>query len=488
MAEATTPAPASVKLEEVRGETIPLQLQVGKSMVVRLPESADRISVGNPGVADITLLRPTELYLLGKSYGTTNIILWRASGRTTVVEVQVGIDTAPLEAHLRELWPKEKGIQVSAAASSIVLSGTVSSTPVAEQVVRLAEAYAAEVSRSISAGAAGGATGETMVGTRTAAVPVIAAGATTTGTGRLTRVVNLLRVLDAQQVMLEVKVAEINRSYLEFLGVDISAAGSRGEILTRFIANPTALGGGALTINNAGNSATIRAQNTETLVKILAEPSILTLSGQEGSFLAGGRLLVPVSLQNATTGQPAIALEEKEFGVSLKFTPTVLENGRIHLKVAPEVSELLDRSLNSVSGTVLPQFSTRRSSSVVQLMDGQSLAIAGLIKSTMTEQAKRIPILGEIPILGALFRSSDFVNERTELVFIVTPRLVKPLPPGEVKLPTDYHIPPNRPEFLLKGRFEGKAPPPQDPAPAPAPAGDAAPPPQRPAPAEGSPR
>ena len=193
----------------------------------------------------------------------------------------------------------------------------------------------------------------------------------------------------------------------------------------------------------------------------------MAISGQEASFLAGGKIFIPVA-QNNNAGLATITLEEKEFGVAVKFTPTVLDGGRINLRVAPEVSELnkdgIGISATGVNTTaLLPAFTTRRASTVVQLFDGQSFAIGGLIKNNVTTNIKALPFLGEVPVLGTLFRSSDFQTDRSELVFIVTPRLVKPLPP-DYRLPTDGYIEPSRSEFFLQGKLEGQ--PPQAAAPA----------------------
>src|SRR5690606_37630960 len=202
---------------------------------------------------------------------------------------------------------------------------------------------------------------------------------------------------------------------------------------------------------------TVDAERRDGLIKVLAEPNIVAISGQEASFLAGGKIFIPVA-RDSTTGGVTITLEEKEFGVGLKFTPVVLDGGRIHLRVAPEVSELSQTGspFTTINGAtaVLPSFTTRRAQTSVQLMDGQSLAIAGLIKNNVTETVRKLPILGELPILGALFRSSEFQTDRTELMFLITPRLVKPLA-GEVALPTDAFTPPNRAEFFLNGQLEG---------------------------------
>ena len=183
----------------------------------------------------------------------------------------------------------------------------------------------------------------------------------------------------------------------------------------------------------------------------MAEPNIIAISGQEGSFLAGGRIFIPVP-QSGSIG--AVTLQEVDFGVGLKFTPTVLEDGLINLKVSPEVSEIAVGG-TVVGTTIFPTIATRRVSTTVQLHDGQSFAIAGLIKNNVTESIARFPVLGEIPILGALFRSSSFQNNKTELLFVVTPRLVKPLP-SNYTLPTDNFNPPSKKDLFLNGELEAK--------------------------------
>jgi pilus assembly protein CpaC len=198
----------------------------------------------------------------------------------------------------------------------------------------------------------------------------------------------------------------------------------------------------------------IEAEKRDGQVRILAEPNVMAISGQEGSFLAGGKILIPVAQAN-TTGVLTVTLQEKEFGVGLKFTPTVIGDGRINLRVAPEVSELSKEGVgitaNGIGGSsILPLITTRRASTTIQLSDGQSFAIGGLIKSTSTANVKAFPVLGEIPILGALFRSTDYQLDRTELVFIVTPRIVKALPPDYV-LPTDRVGDPDRKTLMLQG-------------------------------------
>jgi pilus assembly protein CpaC len=190
---------------------------------------------------------------------------------------------------------------------------------------------------------------------------------------------------------------------------------------------------------------------------VLAEPNVMAISGQEGSFLAGGKFYIPVAQD-----KDKITLEEKEFGVGLRFTPTVLSGGRINLRVAPEVSELSREGIGinatGISGTaILPVVTTRRASTTVQLYDGQSFAIGGLIKNNLITNLKGLPGLGQVPVLGALFRSTDFQQDRTELVFVITARLVKPLTATGYALPTDGVGVPSRPGLMLGGRLEGAA-------------------------------
>lgn len=198
----------------------------------------------------------------------------------------------------------------------------------------------------------------------------------------------------------------------------------------------------------------VDAQKTDGLVKILAEPNIVAISGQEGSFRVGGEIMIPVP-----GGDGEVTLQSKEFGVGLSFIPTVLEEGRINIKVSPSVSELV--GFNTVASSslgaqvVVPTFTTRRVNTTVQLRDGQSLAIGGLLQDNFREQVKRFPFLGEIPILGTLFRSSEYQKNKTELLIVVTPRLIKPLAPDYI-LPTDGFVEPSRSELLFEGKMEGR--------------------------------
>lgn len=489
-----------------------VRLSVGKASILKLQSPVTRILLGNPeesqavqpsaatpqsgapapaqaaarqqsarrpGVADvdILLLSPREIYLLGKTVGATNIVMLDKSGQCTLLDVSVGVDTAALAATFKELLPSESGIKVTSAADSLVLQGTVSDAAAADRAIDIASAYVRRVS--------GGAQ---MQGTRAAVQD---------------QIINLMSVAAPQQVMLEVKVAEISKALLDQFGINFSRAyASSGtmKFLTGIFGGNTLLSGrlagmtsatvglGLANVLSAGTAASgisspdgtvkaengtvtewpmgkgksattvgIEAQKQDGLLKILAEPTIMAISGQSGSFNAGGKIFIPVA-QN-TGGGTSITLEEKPFGVGLNFTPTVLGDGRINLKVALEVSELSAQgvtitSTNTGGTQILPAFTQRLANTTVQLMDGQSFAIGGLIKNNVTTNLTAFPFLGELPIIGALFRSTSFQNDRSELVFVVTPRLVKPLPP-DYALPTDGYVPPTRSDMILDGKLEG---------------------------------
>ncbi len=463
-----------------------MNVTLGKSTLLRLPSAISRISVGNPSVADVTLTSANEVYILGKMIGTTNIILWPRNGSTRVVDITVLMDAAALQSKLLEIMPEETDIHVKAAGDSLVLSGTVSDTVKVDRAVALADTYVRTsvlgMMMSMQGNVGQGASGQGIQGgmqgmqiLRQGLQPNEDSAGAGAGLGSI-KIVNLLRVRDNQQVMLEVKVAEINRTLAEKLGFDFTrAANKAGSAWTQIMAGVA--GGGAFnllmgknlgaTVNpnlnritdftaNEGTAILMDAEKKDNLVKVLAEPNIVAISGQEASFLVGGEIMIPIPSANQ------VRLLPKEFGIGVRFTPTVLEEGRIHLRVSPEVSELV--SITNVASTglgqvlAIPTFTTRRISTTVQLNDGQSLAIGGLLQDDFKEQVKRFPMLGEVPVLGALFRSSDFQMKKTELMVIVTPRLVKPLN-HDYQLPTDSFVAPDRGEFLIQGRMESASEP-----------------------------
>lgn len=441
----------------------PTYLTLGKSRVVRLEFPAARLVVGgapssragrpvqvepsqpaaparggersaggaaSEGVAetDITLLSPTELFLLGRKTGSMNVVVQGTDGRCVVKDIVVTVDPDTLQAKLGELMPEETQVKVRGADTSLVLTGSVSDVVKLDHVLALAGAYA---------------------------------------DGK--KVVNLLRVASPQQVMLEVKIAEVSKSLLDRLGIDFSRVFTTADGKTKLISGFFGGAAGILSRSRSGTPGAtppfgstdigINAEKTDGIVRVLAEPNIMAISGQSASFLSGGKIFIPVA-QDRTNSGTTITLEEKEFGVGLKFTPTVLD-GRINLKVISEVSELSQTGspFTTIGGAtaILPSMTTRRVDTTVQLGDGQSFVVAGLIRNNVTGSLEKFPGLGEAPVLGALFRSTEFQNDQTELMFIVTPRLVRPLV-APVALPTDNHMIPSRGDVLLHGMTEGQAP------------------------------
>jgi pilus assembly protein CpaC len=423
-----------------------LALQLGKSTLMRLPEALLNRSVGNPAIVQTLLVSPDTLYLVGVDIGSTNMIIQGKSGACSVVDVVVGMDPSGLEAALASLMPEEKNIRVSVAADALVLSGTVADAVAADRVVELATAYVRRPAQPLSRSKPEGAEAAPPAG---AIAPAPAAGGS--------RIINMLNVGAPQQVMLEVKIAEVSKSLIDQLAMGSTLRYASGSWAVTLLANfLTGTAGGTLDVRKSnGTGFTAEAQKQDSLVRILAAPTVMAISGQEGSFLAGGKIFIPVAQDNNK-----VTLEEKEYGVGLRFTPTVLAGGRINLKVAPEVSDLsrdgVGISATGVTGTaILPLMTTRRASTTVQLLDGQSFAIGGLIQNNQTTNITALPVLGELPVLGALFRSSEFQHDRTELLFVITPHLVKPLP-AAVVLPTDGEITPGRADLFLGGRMEGR--------------------------------
>jgi pilus assembly protein CpaC len=244
-------------------------------------------------------------------------------------------------------------------------------------------------------------------------------------------VINLLKIRQPQQVMLEVKVVEVSRNLLDQFGVSLNLNRTVGSMSYGLVTQALQDVFGRLGVAGRSGSLSVDGKAQDGALKVLAEPNIVALSGQEGSFLAGGKVFIPVARDTAE-GRATVTLEEKEYGVGLRFTPQVLEGDVVQLRVAPEVSELTRTGSPFLSSggvtTVLPSFTTRRAATTVQLRDGQSLAIAGLIKNINTETLTKFPFLGDLPILGALFRSKEFQQDRSEVLFIITPRLVQALP------------------------------------------------------------
>jgi pilus assembly protein CpaC len=409
----------------------------GKSVIIESPVVMRRVSVAAPNIADALVLTPRQVYLTGKGPGITNLTVWNENDTVgAIFDVEVLPDVARLKAGFHEMFPEEKDIRVTATNDGITLTGTVSSTTKLSQVSALAEPYA----------------------------PVNKEGKP--------KVINLLEVGGVHQVMLEVRVSEMDKTLIRNLGINlgfVSASGNQFGLslldgLTKypstgsFPANPLSVSTNINMITSfraAGASWTgfIDALKDEELLKVLAEPTLITLSGKPANFLAGGEFPVPVPQPSAAG--TIVTIQYKPFGIGLNFTPTVLSNNRISMLVAPEVSELDFTTAVSFAGFVIPSITTRRVSTTVELADGQSFAIAGLLKDEVRQSVRKFPLLGDIPILGALFRSTAFQKDETELVIIVTPHLVKPVDMTKQTLPTDQLIDPDDFEFYLLGKLEG---------------------------------
>ncbi len=408
----------SAQTENVLGSPRSDIVNVTQGKSVRIPTESDlvRVSVGNPEIADVSLVRKREVFLLGKKIGSTNIYLWTRDNHMIMMDAIVSIDVVGLREKLTELMPAENAIKVSAAGESYVLSGQVADAVAVRQAVVLAEQYGGK------------------------------------------KVINMLATQEVAQVLLEVKVAEVNKTIDDKLGASGLWSGDSGSNLGLNSAFSSG-SAGSITMGKLAKrgSMILDAEINDGRAKILAEPNIVAISGQEASFLAGGKIYIPIP-QTTGIGPPMVTLQEEEFGIALKFLPTVLNGGKINLRVSPEVSELSATGTTLGTGgslSVIPTITTRRASTTVELNDGQSLAIGGLIKNNVSEAAKAFPGLGEIPILGALFRSSEFQSDRTELVFVITPHIIKPSD-NKLPLPTDNFTTPSRSEFQLEGKMEGE--------------------------------
>ncbi len=460
-----------------------------KSMVLDLDIPANRVSIGNPDVADILILRASQVYVLGKDLGTTNVILWDKQDRLIgTVSVEVTHDLDSLKEKLHALLPGEP-IEAHSVQRSIVLRGVVSSPAAMQAAVDIANGYLAQI----------------QTGTEAQMFEQDTQSRREDKT--VGRVINMLQVGGAQQVMLEVKVAEIARSELKRLDAQFNAIGIGdknwniggvnggatfpdvefnqpingrvgvfgeaapwGPAIDEFAPNPMSiqdqgLFASFLTDNTLFNLA-IDAAKEHGLAKILAEPTLTTLTGEQAEFLSGGEFPIPVP-----RGDDGITIEFREFGVGLKFLPIVLGSGNINVKLNISVSELVNANTIGISTAetnatfVIPALSKRSASATVELREGQTIAIAGLISEDLREIVTKFPGLGEIPILGALFRSQEFINNETELVIIVTPHLAKPLRKENIRLPTDSFIEPSDADFYLFGRLEGRRKPAAMPAP-----------------------
>lgn len=452
-----------------------------KSRIVDLPEAVKRVSIGNPDIADVLLIGDDGLYVLGKDLGATNVMLWNRDDQlVSALNITITHDLDNLRKQITTVLPSET-VEVWSAQRNIVLSGQVSSTAKMDAALQVARGYLEQ---------AGTSKDKMMFKPKV--------GGEEQPDKESGQVINLMTVGGAHQVMLQVRIAEVNREAIRNLNVQMNAIGLSSKWTGGGVNGGATFpdvvleeGGARIPIfNNPNNNplgpvydefapstpsitstglfasflssdflanVVLDAYQTRGLAKILAEPNLTTLSGQDAQFLSGGSFPIPVSQENGQIG-----IEFKDFGVKLSFTPLILDPKRINLKLNVSVSEL--SNANSVSlqpiGTsavfTIPSLTERRAASTVELSDGQTIGIAGLMNENMRSAVNKFPGLGDIPIIGHLFRSQSFQKGESELVILVTPKLAKPIKPSEIKLPTDAISDPGAAAFFLGGKIEGK--------------------------------
>src|SRR5712671_487929 len=436
---------------------------VNKSRTFRVDTAFSTIVAGSPDIADVKSLSDHLIYIQGKQTGTTNVILFDSSMKQIgILDVEVAIDTGNLQQNIHASTGT-RGIRVSAAEGQVVLSGTAT------------DAVAAERAMAIAAGSVpkGGV------------------------------VVNAMNVAGPQQVMLEVRFLEVARTAGRDLGVNLFVANANGtNVANTGLGNVTqanrapiggVVGGGSTPVgaNPAGSlpllstigtlasgaaapygslltsvlrlnngmsiDSLVTALETKGVLRRLAEPNLMALSGDSARFLAGGEFPVPVASTAVAGALPTVTIQFKSFGVELAFVPTVLSRGMINLRVEPSVSELDFQNAVTIAGTTIPSLTVRNARTTVELRDGQSFAIAGLLQTRNREDVSQVPWIGSVPVLGTLFRSASYQQQETDLVIIVTPRLVAPAVPGQVLAsPLDSRLPPNDVDFFLNGQMDVK--------------------------------
>lgn len=403
-----------------------VKIPIFKSKNLNMNQPIHRVSVGNPDIADILILRSSELYIVGKRLGTTNMMVWDEEDKLVdVFNLEVTHDLNSLRKKLHQYLPNEElGVQTS--QGQLLISGQSSSLAKMNTAVQLAEGYAAAAN----------------VGDAKSVV------------------VNMISIGGGQQVMLEVTVAEVStevarnldaNTLLAFTGTSLTGGAIAGNS-SIFPSIDSGIFASYLTGDMLFNF-TLDIAKSNGLAKILAEPNITALSGQKAEFLSGGEFPVPVPSDEGTT------IEYKEFGVGVGFVPTILDSGKINLNLKVLVSEISNINsvgvapIGSTSSIVVPSLVKRSAETTVELADGQSIAIGGLLNDSLRDSVSKVPGLGDIPILGQLFSSHEYVSGQTELVIMVTPRLVRPFNNDGVPLPTDGFVPVSDIEFYLLGKM-----------------------------------
>jgi pilus assembly protein CpaC len=418
-------ANAGIRQMVINGNVIQLQVTLDKAETIATDREFSDVLVGNAQMADVVALTSRTLYVLGKKVGSTSITLLSPDKRVMgVVNVEVTFDLEGLRRRLRENIPGS-GISVSSVGNKILLSGTVRDSVSLSKAMSIAEQTAPQA------------------------------------------VTNALSVRGSQQVLLEVRFVEADRESSRDLGVGWDVFGNRvaavsgvtgvasaGAPIIGLASNNVPFGAAIARLLDNGTKADVIVQALEKrgLARRLAEPNLVALSGDTASFLAGGEFPFPVAADNNK-----ITVEFKKFGIGLAFTPTVLDDGLINVKIEPEVSELDPTTTLRVDKVEIPSLIVRRAQTTIELRDGQSFAIAGLLSANNFKTQKQLPWIGEVPVLGTLFRSAAFQKKETDLVIIVTPHLVRPTRPGEkLVTPLDGRVSSNDREFFLRGQQEVK--------------------------------
>ena len=429
---AQEPTPPSAAAQE---GPAPLRVMVGKSLLINTTDRLKRVSVTDPEIADPQVITPTQVLVHGRSPGEVSLLIWDESERSRSFDLRVDVDMTAAQEEIKRIFPSEQ-IAISASRSAIVLSGHVTSEDVAKHAGQVASAYSKNVINVLTFGPVG-----------------------------------------AEEVLLEVKFAEVDRTAVTQLGANLFAPGAGNTIalsqtgqfgsvnITRSPASVTSTSSSTTvtppttttTINDFLNlfvartdiniGVIIKALQQKNLLQILAEPNLIAVNGKEASFLAGGEF--PFPIVQPGQGFTAVTIQFREFGVKLKFTPVIMPNNNIHLQVIPEVSQLDFTNALTISGFTVPALSTRKAQTEFELQDGQSFVIAGLLDNRVTNVASKMPGLGDIPILGNFFKSKNLQKSNAELMVLCTVHRVSPTsqPPPTPK--------PAQP-FLDKDKFDGK--------------------------------
>jgi pilus assembly protein CpaC len=433
---ATSPGPAATAQTPSEAEShgaAPLRVMVDKSLLINTTERLKRVSVTDPNVADAIVVTPTQILVHGRSAGEVSLLIWDELERSRSFDLRVDVDVSATAEQEKRVFPDEQ-ITVTPSRSAIVLSGHVTTEDIAKRAEMIAAAYSKNVVNVLTFGPVG-----------------------------------------AQEVLLEVKFAEVDRTAVTQLGANLFSTGATNTLGSTTTGQFGGVGGHTITdafplpdpsvftsttnITNALNlflfrpdmhlGATIQALQQKNLLQILAEPNLIAVNGKEASFLAGGEF--PFPIVQPGQGFTAVTISFKEFGVRLKFTPVIMPNGNIHLRVVPEVSQLDFANGLSISGFTVPALSTRRADTEFELQDGQSFVIAGLIDNRVTNAASKIPWLGDVPILGNFFKSKNTQKSNSELMVLCTVHRIAPS--------TQNPPLPNYPKpFMDKDKFDVKKP------------------------------